>query len=415
MTTINVVYDETVGKRETNRWHLNTYNDKYYPINGPHEECYFDYHAPIVTVLENNNYDINVMSLRDALTANVKFTYVLTFRFLYGNICFSEENYNIFNQLPVGIVNAVNAGRCLLVLHDGHECAYYDTRFQTYLCRNLDNTGIDYKNVLIITGNPNNDNVIFDVKIVFWQFFETAMRLSVPKQINNACNFDRHNLKKFLCLNRVAREPRYYFMHEMYKRNLLEHFNASLDKVSSIEDIKSYNDNIFLNSLQNSLSFTNMLLSLPWTVDTDKFEINYWNSVDTRFARNNLIFVVTETIFKDDADNIFLTEKTFKPIALKMPFIILAQPSTLKRLQSLGYKTFNHIWDESYDEEPDVLKRMNMICELIENLSKISTEELVNVITQSKDILEHNFNLLLSRRPELAVTTTIDNFFKDEK
>jgi hypothetical protein len=414
MATINVVYDEKVGKEENNRWHLNVYNKKYYPTNGPYEECYFDYHAPIVTVLESNNYNVNEMSLREALATDVKFVYVLTFRFFHGTIRSSEDNYNFFNHLPIGMVSAINTGRCLLVLNDAHECAYYDMGFQKQLCKNLDGVGIDHKNVVIITGNPNNINLSFDIKTIFWQFFETAMRLSAPHN-TNACNFDNNNLKKFLCLNRIPREPRYYFMHEMYRRNLLQYFNASLDRVSSIEEIRSYNDNIFLNSLQNSLSFTNMLLSLPWTVDTGNFQTNHWNTINSSFAKNNIIFVVTETIFKDDLDNVFLTEKTFKPIALKMPFIVVGQPHTLNRLKSLGYKTFGHLWNESYDEEPDVLKRMNMLCELIENLSKIPTEALARIIIQSKDILEHNFNLLLSRRPESEVTAMIENFSKDEQ
>jgi hypothetical protein len=45
-------------------------------------------------------------------------------------------------------------------------------------------------------------------------------------------------------------------------------------------------------------------------------------------------------LFSSDSSNLFLTEKTFKPLALGMPFIVIGNPYILKRLRSLGYKTF---------------------------------------------------------------------------
>jgi hypothetical protein len=84
--------------------------------------------------------------------------------------------------------------------------------------------------------------------------------------------------------------------------------------------------------------------------------------------------------------------------------IILGSPKILKHLQSLGYKTFNHIWDESYDDEINMSERMNKIVDLVKDLSKnYTTSELVDIITANNHILEHNYNLLMSRRPEQPI------------
>ena len=92
-----------------------------------------------------------------------------------------------------------------------------------------------------------------------------------------------------------------------------------------------------------------------------------------------------------------------------MPFIIIGQPGTLARLKELGYKTFSDFWDESYDQELDPLTRMNKISNLVEQLSKFTTEDLKSLIGNAKDILEHNINILKFRKPELDILQEIKN------
>ena len=169
-----------------------------------------------------------------------------------------------------------------------------------------------------------------ELNVLNWQMFETAMRLVNERDqiapINKFSNIE--NVKKFLCLNRVNREIRFYFMYQMYTNQLLNDFRASLDKVSSIEEIESHTGNYFINKIKNNEDFSAMIQSLPWLVDVDNFKYNLWNNVADNFSTNNIIFIVTETIFSD-FNHLFLTEKTFKPIALRMPFIILGSPKTI--------------------------------------------------------------------------------------
>ena len=79
-----------------------------------------------------------------------------------------------------------------------------------------------------------------------------------------------------------------------------------------------------------------------------------------------------------------LTEKTFKPCAYYQPLMIIGQQHSLSWLQQRGFETFNNIFDESYDKEPDFEKRFEIIIENLKLLDIGSYDQ----ETQSK--LEHN-------------------------
>ena len=92
-----------------------------------------------------------------------------------------------------------------------------------------------------------------------------------------------------------------------------------------------------------------------------------------------------------------LTEKTFKPIALKMPFIIFSGAGALNDLKDMGYKTFHPFINESYDNEPDEIKRFDMILKEISRLNNMALDELINHFEPTRDIIEHNYRNLMKR------------------
>ena len=167
--------------------------------------------------------------------------------------------------------------------------------------------------------------------------------------------------KKFLCLNRWPHPHKLDFMKRM--EGILDQFNYSLPD-------KPY-DNV---------NFTGG---------------NYWDFPEHK--RDSLLYIVTETFF--DIDHLRdVSEKTWRPIALQMPFIIVGQPFSLRRLRDIGYRTFHGIWDESYDTIIDPKERMSAIVELVLQLN--SRTDFRNMIDSCRDIVEHNFAMLKMRRPE---------------
>jgi competence protein ComGF len=84
-------------------------------------------------------------------------------------------------------------------------------------------------------------------------------------------------------------------------------------------------------------------------------------------------------------------EKTVNAIKSGRPFILVAGPHSLEYLQKLGFKTFSDFWDESYDQIEDHEQRLLAVLKLIEDLDKLSLEQMQNLYNQMKPIIEHNF------------------------
>ena len=83
---------------------------------------------------------------------------------------------------------------------------------------------------------------------------------------------------------------------------------------------------------------------------------------------------------------IFVTEKTFKPIAFQHPFMILSNRGTLAYLRSQGFETFENLFDESYDAEINYIDSIKTIVKNVENFEKQPHSQL------TLDKIQHNYN-----------------------
>jgi len=112
--------------------------------------------------------------------------------------------------------------------------------------------------------------------------------------------------------------------------------------------------------------------------------------------------VVSETIFftnyRDWEDSAFLSEKTFKAILFKHPFILVATPNTLKYLKALGYKTFSPVIDESYDSIEDNTLRMIAIVKEINRLCKLKGPALEDYLNYCREICDYNFKVFTEKK-----------------
>lgn len=125
------------------------------------------------------------------------------------------------------------------------------------------------------------------------------------------------------------------------------------------------------------------------------------------YINHSFVNIVSETYFSNDKtryiwngnlENRFLTEKTFKSIAFKQPFILVTLPKTLEMLRSLGYKTFSPIIDESYDLIEDDGERLYKIFLEIKRLCEVDEKTLEEYRMKLIPIIEHNYNLLMTRK-----------------
>jgi hypothetical protein len=120
--------------------------------------------------------------------------------------------------------------------------------------------------------------------------------------------------------------------------------------------------------------------------DLDTLVGNFQRNFNPEWYNNTYFSIVTESLV-NDLGEIFVSEKTFKPLAFYHPFLIAGQCGHLSHIRKLGFETFDNIFDESYDAVADFSKRLKLIVENVKNFNQTPYDNL----TQNK--LKHNRDL----------------------
>jgi hypothetical protein len=108
------------------------------------------------------------------------------------------------------------------------------------------------------------------------------------------------------------------------------------------------------------------------------------------YYRKIFVDVVCET--KVMGNSLFLSEKTWRPMVAKRPFITMSNLNTLKNLRRLGFKTFDQWWDEGYDDYSDQ-DRVREILKLVNTISTWSIDHCRQVLIEMQDVLDHNYQV----------------------
>lgn len=85
----------------------------------------------------------------------------------------------------------------------------------------------------------------------------------------------------------------------------------------------------------------------------------------------------------------FITEKTATALLFQKPFVVVADKGFHHKLQTLGFKLYDELIDYSFDDEPDLHKRVEMI---VGQLPKIIDGDWTMMYQLLKPKLDFNFN-----------------------
>lgn len=202
----------------------------------------------------------------------------------------------------------------------------------------------------------------------------------------------RRIVKTFVAPNRIIageRQHRLEVLYHIFRNELIDN-HISCPDVCPAEDISIYQAIKPLASKYPDIEtvFANASLPLHFRGETDHPMHSCWLSLFDECAES-LLYLVTETVATGRRHHI--TEKTFKPIAMGMPFIIVGTRGSLEYLRSYGFRTFEGIWDESYDQAPDE-DRISRIASLLRSLNELSPAGKQDLFDMAKPIIEHNWN-----------------------
>ena len=100
------------------------------------------------------------------------------------------------------------------------------------------------------------------------------------------------------------------------------------------------------------------------------------------------IEIVLETLFCDQ--RLHLTEKILRPIACGQPFVLVATHGSLDYLRDYGFKTFDSVWDESYDQIQDPENRLKAVISLMKQIAGWDAYTKQKRLAQAMEIANHN-------------------------
>jgi hypothetical protein len=204
---------------------------------------------------------------------------------------------------------------------------------------------------------------------------------------------DRAPSTTFISPNRIIggkRDHRVLFMYHIFN-NTLENNHITCPEVCSVEGINIKDIALKYKSQYPNISDTFNDADLPYLFrdeDTQVMSSCWLTNFDE--SADSVFYVPTETVYF--GKRLHLTEKTFKAIALEMPFILVATGGSLEYLRSYGFKTFDGIIDESYDLETNDFKRLEKVTQLLKSIDDLTEKEKLQLHHDCLPIVEHNYN-----------------------
>ena len=199
-------------------------------------------------------------------------------------------------------------------------------------------------------------------------------------------------IKRGLDVNGLISSPTVLF-NELYGETISELGRELTRNYITVKDFNLGTD--YLNALSEKYP---LILDSP--SDDQVHMKNFSDSED--FISDILscdIQIVTET-FTDYT--VYITEKIFKPIILRQPFMVLGSCRTLHTLREQGYHTFDHLYTDItvYDKENNIISSVNMLLDSLETLLMKKDSPACWDEIEEKNIASatHNYRNFISRK-----------------
>ena len=133
---------------------------------------------------------------------------------------------------------------------------------------------------------------------------------------------------------------------------------------------------------------TEFISTCPQKLNVEIYPIQHPTNLNLIPYYNDIfVDIVIET--NVTGSSFLVTEKLWRPIIARRPFIVMSNPNYLGNLRKLGFRTFDQYWDEGYDSLREGA-RIQKIQEVLGMIANWSTVELIDKLVSMQEILEHN-------------------------
>jgi hypothetical protein len=226
--------------------------------------------------------------------------------------------------------------------------------------------------ILIISSGDFSNNTTFANIDSFLDITASSYNITISLNQFENIYIKKNKSYNYLCLNKNSRPHRQALIAKLQERNLLDSalwsdLSANI-KISSLVD-DFYNDqlsNISINATEHNMSQPAVIINPALYTET------YFN-------------VVTETNF--EIPHTLCSEKIYKPILMGHPFIAVSNYKFYQHLKDRGYKTFDALIDESFD---NIENNEDRLTSIVNSIDKLCQQDLDDFLAKAKPICEHN-------------------------
>tara|TARA_B100001057_G_scaffold268905_1_gene269091 strand:+ start:14018 stop:14905 length:888 start_codon:yes stop_codon:yes gene_type:complete len=202
---------------------------------------------------------------------------------------------------------------------------------------------------------------------------------------------EQERSKKFTALVRTHKEWRAYTMARLWSKGLHESGYFGYNNQITVEEDINPIDTSNLGSLKHHTEFFLKLAPFHCDLLTADEHANMKYTVGLHHSDAYFNFIIESEL----TGPVRLTEKVFKAIKNCQPFVIAGPLGSIKQLQEMGYRTFDHVVDHSYDQIVDTTERWEAVCAEMCRISK--SKKAHSMYVDCKADLLHNQNLFLNK------------------
>lgn len=368
-------------------------------------------------IFDTAQYDLNMYQLYSDLRKLQRESYDPEYRFIFAHY---DTEYYLDKTYPG--LTLLNLQRILSNLE-----------ISNYFCLILSQQDISDKLKFLQKQETTDLTAIASIK---YQNYCHTNEFLLPKIDPSIKTHSGKISKKYLCLNRRARFHRHVLFSLLdhnellddglvsylsYKWSVPEVINRGSDETDITENLcllntsnsTRVNDRWLLRNKNVKKSVSNIPVGYVFKnfdESTNATASDLAERRETSLEQKCFLHVVSESVYNYPSS--YITEKTIYPVLCKRPFVIVGPPGSITNLQSLGFKTFDHWWDESYDRIEDNEQRLLAIVNIIKQICQKDISVLQDICNEMESVLEYNLNFYIQHFKQQQIDL-LDNFCKE--
>lgn len=315
-------------------------------------------------------------------------------------LAFFDFAIDYISLIPPHVKEQIKQGtvKILFYYHEGDNPTRIKHRIDTLIEQHT----LPVNSYVFVSANSSADqleNFVYfnDFELWYWQRNQPVPPTAVHT------NTRSYN---FTVLNRLHKSWRATAMADLHRNNLLTKSQWSYCETGNL----NFDNPIEIDLIPELRTATDIFLNrAPYNWDDlAQDQRNDHSSIgNVVYYSESYCNIVMETHFDaDQSHGVFLTEKTFKPIKHGQLFFIAGCARSLQELRALGYSTFDHWIDNTYDSVHNNTQRWQALLQSI----KQAQSDLHKIYQAAVAEIQHNQQLFLEQKTQ-RLNTLVEKIY----